>query len=78
MCLKQNPKIKKWKEQTIKGDQWEDYGKEYRISSQDFILPETGKQFRFVVKQNKETDVTRCFGSTQELRQKKLSYIITV
>ncbi|MEA1991361.1 MAG: transposase [Thermodesulfobacteriota bacterium] len=64
MCLKQNPKIKKWKEKTIRKDHWEDYGEDYRIASQDFILAETGKPFRFIVKQNKETDVTRCFGST--------------
>jgi hypothetical protein len=64
MCLKQNPKIKRWKEQTVKKGQWEDYGKEYRIASQDFTLAETGKPFRFIVKQNKETDEIRCFGST--------------
>jgi hypothetical protein len=64
MCLKQNPKIKKWKDETIKKSQWEDYGKEYRIASRDYTLPETGKAFRFIVKQNKETDETRCFGST--------------
>ena len=64
MCLKQNPKIKKWKEETIKKKTWQDYEKDYRISSRDFILPETGKGFRFIVKQNKETMETRCFGST--------------
>ena len=64
MCLKQNPKIKKWKEKTIKQEAWQDYEKNYRIASRDFILPETGKGFRFIVKQNKETLETRCFGST--------------
>ena len=64
MCLKQNPKIKKWKEKTIKQEVWQDYEKDYRIASRDFILPETGKGFRFIVKQNKETQETRCFGST--------------
>lgn len=64
MCLKQNPKIKKWKEQTIKKGHWEEYGEDYRIASLDFTLAETGKPFRFIVKQNKETDETRCFGST--------------
>jgi hypothetical protein len=64
MCLKQNPKIKRWKEKTIKKGHWEDYGEDYRIASQDVILAETGKPFRFIVKQNKETDVIRCFGST--------------
>jgi len=64
MCLKQNPKIKKWKEQTISKGQWQDYDENYRIASQDYILPETGKSFRFIVKQNKETDEIRCFGST--------------
>lgn len=64
MCLKQNPKIKRWKEETIKKGHWEDYGEDYRIASQDVILAETEKPFRFIVKQNKETDVTRCFGST--------------
>ena len=64
MCLKQNPKIKKWKAETIRKGQWEDYGQDYRIASLDFTLAETGKPFRFIVKQNKETDETRCFGST--------------
>jgi len=64
MCLKQNPKIKKWKEETLKKCAWQDYGEDYRITSQDYILPETGKPFRFIVKQNKDTDETRCFGST--------------
>ena len=64
MCLKQNPKIKKWKEQVIKKGRFEDYGEDYRIASDDITLPETGKLFRFIVKQNKETDETRCFGST--------------
>ena len=73
MCLKQNPKIKRWKEQTIRKGQWGNYGKEYRIASMDFILPETGKSFRFVVKQNVETNETRCFGSTRvELSAKKI------
>jgi len=35
---------------------------DYRIASQDYILPERGKPFRFIVKQNKETDETLCFG----------------
>jgi hypothetical protein len=64
MCLKQNPKIKRWKEQTIREETWHDYTESYRIASHDFILPETGKPFRFIVKQNKETNETRCFGST--------------
>jgi len=64
MCLKQNPKIKKWREQTVQIGHWEDYAQTYRIASQDYTLPETGKPFRFIVKQNKETDETRCFGST--------------
>lgn len=64
MCLKQNPKIKKWKEETIRQDTWDDYEKDYRIATRDYILPETGKRFRFIVKQNKETMETRCFGST--------------
>ena len=64
MCLKQNPKIKRWKEETIHQGAWQDYREQYRIASQDFILPETGKPFRFVVKQNKETNEIRCFGST--------------
>jgi hypothetical protein len=64
MCLKQNPKIKKWKEETIRQEPWQNYEKKYRIASRDFILPETGKKFRFIVKQNKETLETRCFGNT--------------
>lgn len=73
MCLKQNPKIKKLKEQTIALGKWEDYGKLYRIASLDFILPETDKQLRFVVKQNVETLEVRCFGSTHmDLSAKKI------
>jgi len=64
MCLKQNPKIKKWKEETIRQGAWQDYEKDYQIASIDFTLPETSKKFRFIVKQNKETMETRCFGST--------------
>ena len=64
MCLKQNPKIKKWREETIRKGKWEEYGEKYRIASQDVILAETGKPFRFIVKQNIETAETRCFGST--------------
>jgi len=64
MCLKQNGKIKKLKEQTIDNAQWQPYDRLYRIASRDFILPETGKRFRFVVKQNIETNEIRCFGST--------------
>jgi len=37
MCLKQNSKIKKWKEQTLNKSRWQDYGDDYRIASQDFI-----------------------------------------
>jgi hypothetical protein len=64
MCLKQNKKIKKWKEETINTQTWQPYGQGYRIASRDYILPETGKRFRFVVKQNIETNEIRCFGST--------------
>ena len=64
MCLKQNPKIKKWKEKTIREGSWENYGKDYRIASMDFVLAETAKPFRFIVKQNIQTDEVRCFGST--------------
>ncbi len=68
MCLKQNPKIKKWKEETIKKGSWQNYQKEYRIVSKDYTLPETGKSFRFIVKQDKESGATRCFGSTHTNR----------
>jgi hypothetical protein len=27
MCLKQNPKIKKWKEETIRQEMWQNYEK---------------------------------------------------
>lgn len=64
MCLKQNPRIKRWKEETLKNAKWEYYGKNYRITSQDFKLSESEKPFRFVVKQNMNTNETRCFGST--------------
>jgi hypothetical protein len=46
MCLKQNPKIKRWKEETVKKGDWEDYGEDYRIASQDFTLAETGKPLK--------------------------------
>ena len=64
MCLKQNPKIKRWKEETIRKQQWQNYEDNYQIVSQDYILAETGKPFRFVVKRNIETNEVRCFGST--------------
>ena len=64
MCLKQNPKIKKWREETVRKGAWQEYGEKYRIASQDVLLAETGKAFRFIVKQNTETAETRCFGST--------------
>jgi hypothetical protein len=64
MCLKQNPKIKKWRDTTIAKGCWQDYGSAYRIASHDFTLAQTAKPFRFIVKQNKETEEIRCFGST--------------
>jgi len=64
MCLKQNKKIKKLKEEVLKQPDWQSYGNHYRLASMDFQLPETGKNLRFVVKQNLETNETRCFGST--------------
>ena len=64
MCLKQNRKIQRWKEQTLQSAQWQPYEERYRIASRDYVLPETGKAFRFVVKQHIDTHETRCFGST--------------
>jgi hypothetical protein len=64
MCLKQNKKIKQWKEETIKTADWQPYNEKYRLASRDYVLPETGKPFRFVVKQDVETNESRCFGST--------------
>lgn len=64
MCLKQNPKIKKWREEAIKLGKWENYGDTYKIISKDFILAESGKSFRFIVKKHNETGSIRCFGST--------------
>ena len=64
MCLKQNKKIKKLKEEVLKEPRWQNYGQQYRLASKDFQLPETGNLLRFVVKQNRETNETRCFGST--------------
>ncbi|MFQ5853549.1 MAG: transposase, partial [Candidatus Binatia bacterium] len=64
MCLKQNKKIKRWKEETLKTAQWHPYEEKFRLAGRDYVLPETGKSFRFVVKQNMETNETRCFGST--------------
>ncbi len=63
MCLKQNKRIKKWKEEILKNPDWQPYG-EYRIASRDYPLPESGRKLRLVVKQDTETNETRCFGST--------------
>jgi len=65
MCLKQNAKIRRWRDETIREGNWVSYGKEYRIASRDFVLPETGKSLRFVVKQSLDTHEVRCFGSTR-------------
>ena len=64
MCLKQNPKIKRWKEDVIKKNRWQNYGVDYQIASHDVILAETGKPFRFIVKKSIESGEIRCFGST--------------
>ena len=73
MCLKQNPKIKRWKEETLAGESWQPYGEKYRIASRDFTLAESGIPFRFVVKQNLENNEIRCFGSTRiELSPQKI------
>lgn len=64
MCLKQNKRIKLWKEEVLKNAQWESYDRDHRITSQDFTLSESGRPFRFVVKQNINTNEIRCFGST--------------
>lgn len=64
MCLKQNKKIKKWKEETIKTATWHSYDENYRFASRDYTLPEAKKVFRFIVKQNIKTNEIRCFGST--------------
>ncbi|MBA7697693.1 hypothetical protein ES703_106361 [subsurface metagenome] len=63
MCLKQNKKIKKWREETAVNEEWQPYGEKYRIACRDYLLL-NGIPFRFVVKQNIETAETRCFGST--------------
>ncbi len=63
MCLKQNYKIKKWRDEAIAKGKWERYGTDYRIVSKDFSLF-NGNKIRLVVKQNLETNETRCFGST--------------
>lgn len=64
MCLKQNKKIKKWKEETLNTANWQPYEDKYRLASRDYILAETRKPFRFVIKQNIESNEIRCFGST--------------
>lgn len=50
MCLKQNPKIRKWRDEAIKTCSWIPYGETYQIVTRDFNLAETGKPLRFVVK----------------------------
>lgn len=64
MCLKQNPKIRRWRDETIRHGNWMPYGQNYRIATRDFTLAQTGKPLRFIVKQNIETHDIRCFGST--------------
>lgn len=64
MCLKQNPRIKRWKDDVVREGKWESFGSRYRIASKDFALAGTGKMVRFIVKQETETNETRCFGST--------------
>ena len=64
MCLKQNPKIRRWREETVKTDRWIPYGETYQIITKNFNLAETGKPFRFVVKKHNITGEIRCFGST--------------
>lgn len=64
MCLKQNKRIQKWKEEILQDPQWQPYQDKYRIASRDYTLSESGKTIRFVVKQHTETNETRCFGST--------------
>lgn len=64
MCLKQNPKIRKWREEAVKTGPWMAYGETYQIITKDFNLAETGKPFRFVVKKHNVTGEIRCFGST--------------
>jgi DDE family transposase len=64
MCLKQNPKIRRWREEALKTGHWIAYGETYQIATKDFNLAETGKPFRFVVKKHNVTGEIRCFGST--------------
>jgi hypothetical protein len=64
MCLKQNPRIIKWKEEVVREGRWEAFGEKYKIASKDFALAQTGRSLRFVVKREVETNETRCFGST--------------
>ena len=63
MCLKQNPKIIKWRKETEIGT-WMPYGETYQIATKDFILAETGRPFRFVLKKHNSSGEVRCFGST--------------
>ena len=39
MCLKQNRKIQRWKEETLAQAHWRPYDKRYRIASRDFRYP---------------------------------------
>ena len=64
MCLKQNKKIKKWRDEIIQEANWQDYGNDYEIASKDATLAETQKMFRIIVKRKKDTGEIRCFGST--------------
>lgn len=64
MCLKQNPRIIKWKEEVVREGRWEIFEEKYQIASKDFALAQTGRSLRFIVKREVETNETRCFGST--------------
>ncbi len=64
MCLKQNKRIQKWREETIRNGKWQDFENKYQIVSRDFTLTISQRPFRFIVKREKETGNIRCFGST--------------
>ena len=64
MCLKQNKRIELLKQEVLKEAEWEPFGEKYEIAGKVFSLQSVAKELHLVVKKNKTTGDTRCFGTT--------------
>ncbi len=64
MCLRQNKKIELLKKEVMQDAKWEPFGKQYEIAGKVFSLKSVGKDLHLVVKKQKVTGDTRCFGTT--------------